>query len=305
MMKSRRDLIWRIVMEKDESIRLTDLLMITIGCAIYGLGLVVINIPNNLAEGGVTGITLIFRALFGINPALSTVLLNIPLIIVGYRFLGKRALLYTIYGTLALSFWIFAWQKVPLNLNIHHDMFIAGILAGIAGGFGSGLVYRWGGTTGGTDVIARIIEKEYGIAMGHTLFALDAVVLSISLVYIDIVHMMYTLLAAYVFSRLVTIIQVGSYAGYGLMIISDKNQEISQDLMSELHRGASFMDIAGAYQGQKRQMLYCVIGPNELNLAKRIIERIDENAFVSVVTVHETLGNGFTYDLDEKNMTIK
>ena len=85
-------------MQKDESIRLLDFVMITLGCCLYGLGLAVVNIPNHLAEGGITGVTLILRALFGIDPALSTLLINVPLILIGYRFLGKRSLIYTIFG---------------------------------------------------------------------------------------------------------------------------------------------------------------------------------------------------------------
>lgn len=287
-------------MQKDESIRLLDFVMITLGCCLYGLGLAVVNIPNHLAEGGITGVTLILRALFGIDPALSTLLINVPLILIGYRFLGKRSLIYTIFGTLALSFWLYFWQRIPISLDIHHDMFIAGILAGIAGGFGSGVVYRFGGTTGGTDVVARISEKRRGIAMGHTLFALDAVVLTISLCYIDVLHMMYTLLAAYVFSRLVSLTQVGAYAGHGLIIISDQNEEIAEALMNELGRGASYIKMTGAYSNSEHQMVYCVIGPNELNLAKRIIERVDPRAFTSVIDVHEAIGEGFTYDSDKQ-----
>ncbi|GEP18685.1 YitT family protein [Pediococcus argentinicus] len=283
-------------MQRDESLRLIDFLMIALGCCLYGLGLAVVNIPNNLAEGGVTGITLIIRALLKIDPAFSTIAINIPLILIGYRFLGKRALIYTIYGTFMLSFWLYVWQRVPISLDIHHDMFIAGILAGLAGGFGSGVVYRFGGTTGGTDVIARIFEKRRGIPMGRTLFALDAVVLTISLCYIDVLHMMYTLLAAYVFSRIVTFTQVGAYTARGLLIISPHNEQIAQALMDELERGATFLHMQGAYSHEEREMVYCVIGPNELNVAKRIIDRIDPKAFTSILDVHEAIGEGFTYD---------
>ncbi|AEV95181.1 YitT family protein [Pediococcus claussenii] len=283
-------------MQKDESLRLIDFVMITLGCCLYGLGLAVINIPNDLSEGGVTGITLILRALLHIDPAFSTLAINIPLIFIGYRFLGKRSLIYTIYGTFALSFSLYIWQRVPISLNIHHDMFIAGILAGLAGGFGSGLVYRFGGTTGGTDVVAKIFEKERGIPMGQTLFALDALVLTASLCYIDVVHMMYTLLAAYVFSRIVNFTQVGSYSDRGLLIISSNPESVAQALMDELLRGASFIHIQGAYSKDEREMVYCVVASNELQVAKRIINRIDPQAFTSIIDVNEALGEGFTYD---------
>ena len=132
---------------QNTKIRLIDLLMITIGTSLYAFGFVTVNIADRLAEGGVAGITLLLRFLLGINPALSTILINIPLLIIGYRYLGKKSLIYTIYGTLILSFWIWIWQIIPVSLNIHHDLFIAAILAGIIGGFGLGLVYRFNGTT--------------------------------------------------------------------------------------------------------------------------------------------------------------
>lgn len=118
-------------MVSNERLSIIDLIMISLGCAFYGLGLVSVNIANHLAEGGVTGITLIIRYWLHIDPALSTILINIPLIIIGYRYLGKKALVYTVYGTLALSFWIWFWQRFYIPINIHNDLFIAGILAGI------------------------------------------------------------------------------------------------------------------------------------------------------------------------------
>ncbi len=119
-------------MVSNERLSMIDLIMISLGCAFYGLGLVSVNIANHLAEGGVTGITLIIRYWLHIDPALSTILINIPLIIIGYRYLGKKALVYTVYGTLALSFWIWFWQRFYIPINIHNDLFIAGILAGIS-----------------------------------------------------------------------------------------------------------------------------------------------------------------------------
>ncbi len=168
-----------------------DLIAIAIGCAIYAFGLITINIQNHLAEGGLTGITLIVRYWLHIDPAYTTLVLNIPLVILGYKFLGKRALAYTIYGTVMMSVFLWIWQRVPVTINLNHDIFIAALLAGLCGGFGSGIIYRYGGTTGGSDVIARIIEKRRGVQMGRSLLIFDIFVLTASLSYLDIEHMMY------------------------------------------------------------------------------------------------------------------
>lgn len=286
-----------IIMEKNR-IHALDLLMIALGCAFYGYGLVNVNIANNLAEGGVTGVTLIIRYWFHIDPAYTTVLINVPLIIIGYRYLGRKSLLYTVYGTLGLSFFIWLWQRIslPINLNVQHDMFLAGILAGFFGGLGSGLIYRFGGTTGGTDVVARILEKQRGISMGKTLLSLDVVVLTLSLSYLNLRQMMYTLLASYVFSKIVDFIQEGSYAARGLIIISPKNEEIADALMRHLDRGISYLKAEGGYSGEDKKVIYSVISSTELTTAKRIIEGIDNSAFISIIDVNEVLGEGFTYD---------
>lgn len=286
-----------IIMEKNR-IHALDLLMIALGCAFYGYGLVNVNIANNLAEGGVTGVTLIIRYWFHIDPAYTTVLINVPLIIIGYRYLGRKSLLYTVYGTLGLSFFIWLWQRIslPINLNVQHDMFLAGILAGFFGGLGSGLIYRFGGTTGGTDVVARILEKQRRISMGKTLLSLDVVVLTLSLSYLNLRQMMYTLLASYVFSKIVDFIQEGSYAARGLIIISPKNEEIADALMRHLDRGISYLKAEGGYSGEDKKVIYSVISSTELTTAKRIIEGIDNSAFISIIDVNEVLGEGFTYD---------
>ena len=247
-----------------------DLAVIALGCAIYAFGLVTINIQNHLAEGGLTGITLILRYWLHIDPAYSTALLNIPLIILGYRYLGKRALAYTIYGTAMMSVFLWIWQRVPITIDLNHDILIAAILAGLCGGFGSGIIYRFGGTTGGTDVIARIIEKEKGMPMGRSLLLFDVVVLTLSLSYLDIEHMMYTLIASYVFSRIVNFTLEGAYAAKGLLVISDHAQAIADDILADMERGVTFLHATGAYAHQDRPMLYCVVSPSEIAHLKQV-----------------------------------
>lgn len=291
--------------QQDEKIRVLDFLMFTVGTAMYGWGLVNINIPNKLAEGGVAGLTLIIRALTGFNPAYSTLLLNIPLVIIGWRILGKRSLIYTLYGIAILSFWIWLWQRIPLTLNLHHDMFIAGILAGLIAGAGSGLVYRFGGTTGGSDVVARVLEKNFGIPMGKSLLAADVVVLLLSLIYVDVLHMMYTVVASYVFSRVVTITQEGAYAARGVMIMTNKPEEIATAVFTEMNRGASYFKTEGSYTREPRLTVYVVVAPNELHQLRGLIDRIDQRAFTTILNVQETLGEGFTYNRPRKPLLLK
>lgn len=289
-------------MKKAQWAILRDLLVITFGCALYAFGLVTVNIANNLAEGGITGITLLIRYWWHIDPAYSTIILNIPLIVAGYRFLGKRALAYTIYGTAMLSIWLWLWQRLPVSLNISHDLFIAGVLAGLFGGIGSGLIYRVGGTTGGSDVIARILEKQTGTPMGRSLLVFDIVVLAISLSYLTLERMMYTLLASYVFSRIVDFVQEGAYAAKGVLVVSDAAQPIANSIMAELERGVTFLNAEGGYARDAKRVVYAVVAPTEIAAIKRIIDRHDPHAFISILDVHEALGEGFTYAKKQRRL---
>ena len=272
-----------------------EVVMIMVGTSIYAFGLVYLNIANHLAEGGVSGITLILRALFGIDPAYSTLLINIPLILIGGKILGKRSLAYTVLGTVSLSAFLWIWQRVPLQINLQHDLLIVSLLAGLIAGTGSGLVYRMGGTTGGSDIIARILEKNYVISMGRSLLVLDVIVLLASLTYIDLKRMMYTLIVSYVFSRVIDSILDGGYSAKGILVVSNKNEEIAPLLMTGLERGVTFLSGEGGFSGHSKKIIYMVVSSSELNEVKRIVHEIDEKAFLSIINVHEVEGEGFTY----------
>lgn len=294
LLKDTKFLEVRKMYSTDSKVRLIDFIMIAFGCGMYTFGFVMINISNNLAEGGVTGISLITRYWLHIDPAFTTLAINIPLIVIGYKYLGKKALIYTVYGTVSLSIFIWLWQRLPFAIDIHHDLFIAGILAGVLGGIGSGIVYRFGGTTGGADIVARILEKKQGIAMGRTLLVLDCIVLTASLSYVDIRRMMYTLLASYVFSKIVNFTLEGAYTARGVIIMSNEYEKITKDIMDILERGVSHLQATGAYSNEPRQAIYCVVSPSELMALKHIVAKYDEKAFVSVLTVNEVFGEGLS-----------
>jgi uncharacterized membrane-anchored protein YitT (DUF2179 family) len=272
-----------------------DIVLIIFGTSIYGFGLVYLNIPNDLAEGGVTGITLILRALWGINPAISTLILNIPIILIGGKILGRRSLVYTILGTFGLSFWLAFWQSVPLLIDLQHDLLIVALLAGLIAGIGSGIVYKVGGTTGGVDVLARILEKNFGVTIGRSLLIFDVFVLLLSLTYIDLNRMMYTLIFSYVFTRVIDSILDGGYSAKGILVISNHSEEIAPVLMDELERGVTFLQGEGAYSRVSKQIIYMVVSGREISEVKRIVHDFDPQAFVSVINVHEVEGEGFTY----------
>lgn len=288
-----------------EKIRIRDLIAFILGSALYAWSLINVNIPNNLAEGGISGITLILRALFGLNPAYTTLILNIPLLIIGYRLLGRRSIIYTLFGTISLSFWLWFWQIVPMNPPLHHDALIAAIIAGILGGLGLGIIMRFGGTTGGSDVIALVLERKLNLPMGRTIFALDASVLVLSLIYLDIVHMMYTLIMAFVFAQVLNFTQKDGYSARAFLIFSAKSVEISDAIMAHLERGTSLFNAQGGYTKNQQQVVYTVVDPSEVSTMYELIKEIDPSAFITVSDTSETLGEGFSFSKPDKSLWKK
>lgn len=276
-------------------ISLIDLLVIAAGTAIYSFGIVFFNIYNHLADGGVTGITLILRALFHIDPAYSTILVNVPLFAIGDRYLGKKDMFYTLYGTIALAIFLWIWQRVPIVINIDHDLLLSAIGAGLFGGFGCGIVYRFGGTTGGVDIVARLFERFKGVQMGQTLLTIDVLVLLSSLIYLNVRQMAYTLIYVWIFSMIVNFTQRGAYTARGILIISNESEKISNAIQDELNRGVTFLNAEGGYSHRSKQIIYCVVSPSELHTLKKLVESIDEEAFISIIEVNEAIGEGFTY----------
>ncbi|BDR60470.1 YitT family protein [Lactobacillus xylocopicola] len=284
-------------MQKITKRNMLELLMIMLGCAIYGFSLDLISAPNKLTDGGISGITLLLKHFWGVNMGLSSLLLNIPLIVLGYRFMGKRLLAYTIWGTLWLSFFLWFWRSFPIiaQLNLEHDLFLSACLAGTLSGIGLGLVFRYNGTSGGTDIIARIIQMKYGFPSGKALLILDTLVLLSSLSYLDIKHIMYTLVAAFILSRVMDAVQEGAASAKGLLIISDRYEQIAKMIDLELDRGFTYLQAQGGYRQTDRPMIYLVVAPREVPLVKELITAEDPQAFVTVIAVHEVLGEGFTY----------
>ncbi|WP_240375568.1 YitT family protein [Bacillus piscicola] len=275
--------------------------LIFFGSAIMSFGLVYFNMQNNLADGGFTGITLLLYFMFQINPALSNLVLNIPLFFIGWRLLGKTTFVYTVIGTVSISFFLWVFQEFPLlYLPLQDDMTLVALFAGVFLGTGLGIVFRFGGTTGGIDIIAKLGFHYFGWSMGRTMFVFDALVITSSLIYLDYREAMYTLVAVFVASKVIDIIQQGAYSAKAAFIISEKNEAISQAIMSEMDRGATFFRGIGTFTGSDKKVLYCVVGKNELVRLKNVVEKIDPHAFVTVNSVQDVIGEGFTLDENKK-----
>ncbi len=286
-------------------LKIKNVLFILIGAAIMSFGLVNFNMQNKLAEGGFTGITLLFYFLFKWDPSYTNLLLNIPLFIIGWKSFGKSSFLYTIIGTLAVSVFLWIFQRNAIDMPLNHDLTLAALFAGVFTGIGLGIIFRNGGTTGGVDIIARLVHKFAGWNMGKTMFIFDACVITLSLItYLNYKQAMYTLVAVFVGARVIDFMQEGAYSARGAMVISDKNEEIGEKIMAELDRGVTVLKGYGFYTRSDREVLYCVVAKNEIFRLKNLIMSIDPHAFISISVVHDVHGEGFTLDENKKPIEI-
>lgn len=224
-------------------------------------------------------------------------LLNVPLFFIGWKVLGKKVFLYTIIGTVAVSVFLKIFLIYEIQIDIQEDLFLATLFAGVFVGVGLGIIFRYGGTTGGVDIIARLVQKYNGWSMGKTMFLFDAAVIGLSrLTFLDNRTMMYTLVAVFIGARVVDFVQEGAYSGRGAMIISNFQEEIANRISVEMDRGITILRGYGHFTKEEREVLYCVVAKNEIVRLKSIINSVDPHAFVSLTEVHDVMGEGFTLD---------
>ncbi|MGX9133847.1 YitT family protein [Rummeliibacillus sp. JY-2-4R] len=281
-------------------IKLKNTLFIILGAALFGFGFVHFNIQIHLGEGGFNGITLILYNVFHLDPAIMNLVLNIPMFIIGWRVLGKKTFVYTIIGTVSVSVFLKVFQIYEFPIDLHDDMFLVSLFAGVFLGVGLGIIFRFGGTTGGVDIIARLVNKFFGWPMGKTMFMFDACVILLSwLTYLDARSVMYTLVCVFVTAQVIDFVQEGAYAARGAIIISNNNNEIAERITKQMDRGVTFLKGFGYYTKEERKVIYCVVAKNEMFKLKSIVLSVDPHAFISVSEVHDVSGEGFTLD-DQK-----
>lgn len=274
------------------------LVPIMLGTAVYAFGLHVFVLPNQLMEGGLTGVGILLHYAFGWPLSVTTLLMNVPLFVIGWRVLGRGQMFYTIAGTVLLSLFLAVMEDlirsgwvVPFRTNT--DYILAALYAGVTLGTGLGLVFRFGGTTGGADIVARIAVKKRGWSMGQIILGLDAFIIGASLLFIPVERVLYTLITVYVSARLIDFIQEGAYAAKAFTIVTDAGDTLARQINGELDLGVTLLPATGAYTGGPKQVLYCVAARQQIRRLKRLIHGIDPGAFLVVSPVQEVLGEGF------------
>ena len=277
-----------------------SILTIIFGAAIYAFGLTYFVVPHHLFEGGATGITLITYYLFNIPISVMNLIINIPLFILAWKIFGAKTLYSSLLGTISLSIWLAIFDKIPLSFNLEGDLVIVALVAGVLLGLGLGIIFNAGGTTGGTDIVARILNKYTNISVGKLLFALDFLILMLILIiFQDLRLVTYTLLFDFIVSRVIDLIGEGGYAGKGFMIITQKPMEVADKINEDLGRGVTFISGQGYYSQKDLKIIYCIVARNEMIKMKELIHTIDPRAFITITEAHEILGEGFTFVNEE------
>ncbi|MEK3781289.1 YitT family protein [Paenibacillus sp. FSL R5-0810] len=271
---------------------------IMFGTAIYAFGLLYFIIPNELMEGGVTGITVLLNYAFNIAPSISTMVINIPLFLLGMKILGKRQSIYTGLGIASLTLFLWLFELLIdkgwiLPFRTEHDYILASLYAGVTLGAGLGIVFRFGGTTGGSDIIARIVNRKFGFSMGQVILSLDILIIGLSLFFIPLERILYTLVAVFIASKVIDFIQEGAYAARAFTIISDQAEKIADRITVDMERGVTLIPAIGVYSKKAKHIIYCVVSRQEIRRLSEIVKSIDPQAFMIINDVNDVHGEGF------------
>ena len=266
-------------------------LQIVIGCVIGAAAYPTFLDPGKIAPGGLTGVAMIMKHLWGWDIGITSLFLNIPLFVIGYKAMGRvfafRSLVATILFSLMIDF--LPLQEIPV------EPILGTLYGGILLGIGLGFILRGGATTGGTDMCARMVHKYLPfMSVGMFLFLIDCVVVIAAWIFIGSSEALYALICIFVSGKAVDMVMLGLSSNKACFVISDQWERVSQRLLTEMERGVTQLTAKGAYTGKDRPVVLCVLPPQEVARLKEIVRQEDEKAFMFITEAHEALGEGFS-----------
>lgn len=269
-----------------------DYLGITLGTMIMALGFNSLSIPNKIAPGGFSGLATVLYHVTGYPVGLGTLIFTIPLFFVSFKILGGRFGVKTFFGTVLFSLNVDIIMRTPVLTN---DIFLASVFGGVVLGLGIGVVFKFGGTTGGTDLLASIMHKYFkGISIGTWLMLIDfMVVVTAGLAFKNMEISLYSTLTLYLSMKMIDLIQEGISYAKAFYIISKKSDEIGTAIIEELDRGVTMLKGRGGYTGEDKEVVFCIVHRAQVFQMKDIVKQIDPHAFVILADVYEVLGEGF------------
>ncbi|RJX36961.1 YitT family protein [Paenibacillus pinisoli] len=267
-----------------------NIFQLLLGAMIVALSFNMFLVPNGIASGGVSGISILVQKLTGIIPALTQWAINIPLFITGLLLLGRKFGAKTLLGTLLLPLFVLLTASVPAPTD---NPILAAIYGGIGVGLGLGLVFRGGGSTGGLDLAAQLLHRYTGLPYSLAVVCFDGCVIIAAGFIFSPETSLYALIGLFVTSKTIDFVQNGLQLSKVAFIISDHTEEVAKAILDDLDRGLTRLDGHGGYTGAGRTVLMVVVGQNEVPKLKQLVRDIDSGAFVIISNTAEVLGQGF------------
>ena len=275
--------------------KLIDYTVILSGAAIYAFSVSAFTAPNKIAPGGFTGIGTLLNYLFSIPIGTFILAVNVPLLFLALKKLGKSFALKTVSATIAVSLLIDILN--PIVSGYKGDKILVAVFGGFFNGLGLSLVFCRGGSTGGSDIIAMLIHKRFPqFSIGYIVLFFDAVVILLAgLVYGSFESAMYAVISIFVSSKVIDAVTYGASRGNGklIMIITERSEKLLPALLKSVPRGVTVADVKGGYSGLARKLLLCAVRPNQVFKVNSVIKANDNNAFVIITNAGAILGRGF------------
>lgn len=269
-------------------------LTITVGAAVYAIGFQFFMYPNNIVSGGVVGVAMILNRLIGSPVGVVTILINAPLFIIAWRHFGVGFMLASLAGMGISSVFVDIFALGGYIATT--DPMLGAIMGGVIKGAGLGIVYYVGATTGGIDIIVKLMRQKWPhLNFGTVMLILDVVIVAVyALIFRNIESAMYSMIGMFVVSKVIDLILYGIDNSCICYIISDRPTELAAEITGgQLHRGVTLLEGQGAYSHRRKQVIMCVIKRVQIAELRRIVRRIDEQAFVIVNDAKNVFGNGF------------
>ncbi|WP_298814584.1 YitT family protein [Chloroflexus sp.] len=272
---------------------ISDYILLTIGALLSATAVRFFLVPNQVVSGGITGVAQLLNTFLGTPVGAVVLILNVPLLIAGWRYLGGAVFgVRTLYTVVVMSLAIDG--LAPFARPITSDPVLYSLYGGLIDGLGIGLVLRARGTTGGSDILARLIERRFGVQPGRSLLGFDTLVFTAALFSYGPEKILYALLVAFTSSRAIDTVLAAGKGARQAVIITSNPDPIRSEVLHRLGRGITQLEAIGGYTGATRAVLLCVVARTEIGALKNIVSSVDPAAFVIVGEVEEVIGEGFS-----------
>ena len=281
---------------------LYSLFWCTVGAFIFSIAINTFSIPNNLGEGGVTGIGLMIFYLIDLPVAISTFALNTVILAIGYRFLNKSTMRYTIFSMFMTSLFLQITSGWAYQMDA---VILAPLCSGALVGAAVGIIMQAGGSTAGTDIIALIMNKYLGWSTGIALVVLDILIVTPSVFIIGLENVLFTIVHLYVQTKVLNFILEGFNPKKSVFVVSDKYEEIAREIEQVIGRSMTLFDARGYYRQDEKKVIMVVINRQQLMPLTKVITRIDDKAFVVISEVQNVVGEGFSYVVSDEEYQAK